>query len=108
MSDQVLQRLAEVIQQRMNASPEDSYVAQLQAQGLDAILKKIGEESAELILAAKGEGKDAIIHETADLLFHILVLLARSGLGPGDISTELERRFGKSGLEEKAQRDNRS
>ena len=105
MTDQVLQRLSEVIRQRRDASPDDSYVARLNEQGLDAILKKIGEESAELILAAKGEGKEAIIHETADLFFHVLVLLVRNELGPEDICTELDKRFGKSGLEEKAQRN---
>ena len=108
MTEQVLQQLFEIIRQRMDTSPDDSYVASLNKQGLDAILKKIGEESAELIMATKDGDKDAIIHETADLWFHILVLLARKGLGPEDIFAELERRFGKSGLEEKAQRYNHS
>lgn len=105
MTDEVLRRLAEIIEQRQQADPAKSYVADLYARGLPAILKKIGEEATEVILAANAGDKTAIIHETADLWFHTLVLLARSGLGPEDVLAELERRFGKSGLEEKAGRN---
>ena len=105
MSDEVLRRLAEIIEQRKQADPANSYVADLYARGLPAILKKISEEATEVILAANTGDKTAIIHETADLWFHTLVLLARSGLGPEDVLAELERRFGTSGLEEKAGRN---
>ena len=93
MSD-VLQQLSEVLESRKGADPSASYVAGLYAKGLDAILKKIGEEATETVLAAK-EGEPAkIIHETADLWFHTLILLAHTGLGPDDILNELGRRFG--------------
>lgn len=103
MSD-VLQRLAEVLESRKQADPAGSYVAGLYAQGLDAILKKIGEEATETVLAAKDGAADKIIHETADLWFHTLVLLAYKGLKPEQILEELARRFGVSGVEEKAGR----
>lgn len=105
MTDEILRRLAAVIEQRKMADPASSYVASLYACGLESILKKIGEEATEVILAANSGDKTAIIHETADLWFHTLVLLASSGLGPDDILTELERRFGQSGHEEKAGRN---
>ncbi|MBI4006542.1 MAG: phosphoribosyl-ATP diphosphatase [Gammaproteobacteria bacterium] len=105
MTDDVLKRLAKTLEVRKKADPATSYVAALYAKGLDATLKKIGEETAELIIAANSEEKTAIIHETADLWFHTLVMLAQSGLGPEDILAELERRFGRSGLEEKAKRN---
>ena len=105
MTDEVLRRLAEIIEQRQQADPAKSYVADLCARGLPAILKKIGEEATEVILAANTGDKTAIIHETADLWFHTLVLLARTGLGPELVLAELEKRFGKSGLEEKAGRN---
>ena len=105
MTDDVLKRLAAAIEQRKQADPDASYIASLYARGLPGILKKIGEEATEVILAANSGEKTAIIHETADLWFHTLVLLARSGLGPDDILTELERRFGKSGLDEKRGRN---
>ncbi len=101
---QVLKRLAATIEQRKGADPKSSYVAKLRAEGRDAILKKIGEEAAETIVAAKNGDPASIVHETADLWFHTLVLLADSGLGPEDVLSELERRFGTSGLEEKASR----
>ncbi len=103
MSD-VLQQLARVLEERKQAEPDSSYVAKLYAKGLDAILKKIGEEATETVMAAKDGDADKIIYETADLWFHSLVLLAHQGLGPEDVLKELERRFGLSGLEEKAQR----
>ena len=99
-----LSRLAEVLEQRKQADPDSSYVAKLYAKGLDAILKKIGEEATETVIAAKDGDRDKIIHETADLWFHCMVLLAHQGLHPADVTSELERRFGLSGLEEKASR----
>jgi phosphoribosyl-ATP pyrophosphohydrolase len=103
MSD-TLERLAAVIEQRKQADPEGSYVAGLYAKGLDEILKKVGEEAVETVLAAKGDDAAQLVHETADLWFHTLVMLAARGLGPGDILDELDGRFGLSGLEEKARR----
>ena len=104
MSDDVLVELAETLESRKDADPATSYVASLYDKGLDEILKKIGEEATEVIIAAKSGEKTAIIHETADLWFHTLVMLAQQGLGPGDILSELDRRLGLSGLEEKASR----
>jgi len=103
MSD-VLRRLAEVLESRKQADPADSYVAGLYAKGLDAILKKIGEEATETVLAAKDGAADKIIYETADLWFHTMVLLAQQGLRPEQVLDELARRFGISGVEEKASR----
>ena len=97
-------RLAEVLESRKHADPADSYVAGLYAKGLDAILKKIGEEATETVLAAKDGAADKIIYETADLWFHTLVLLAQQGLRPEQVLDELARRFGVSGVEEKASR----
>lgn len=104
MTDDVLTELAQTLESRKNADPDSSYVASLYDQGLDEILKKIGEEATEVVIAAKSGEKTAIINETADLWFHTLVMLAQQGLGPDDILSELERRFGLSGLEEKANR----
>jgi phosphoribosyl-ATP pyrophosphohydrolase len=104
MSD-ILRQLAEILEQRKLASAEKSYVASLYAKGLDSILKKIGEEAAETIIAGKAGDKDQIVYETADLWFHSLILLAHQGLGPDAVLQELERRFGLSGHEEKAQRN---
>lgn len=104
MTGDTLNRLADVLEQRKGADPEDSYVAKLYAKGLDAILKKIGEEATETVMAAKDADRDKTISELADLWFHSLVLLAHQGLGPDDVLAELERRFGLSGLEEKARR----
>ena len=103
MNDTLFQ-LAEVLEQRKQQSPDKSYVAGLYAKGLDAILKKIGEEATETVIAAKNGDKEQIIYETADLWFHCMVMLAERGLHPEDVLKELERRFGLSGLEEKAQR----
>lgn len=103
MSD-VLLRLAEVLEQRKQADADSSYVAKLYASGLDAILKKIGEEATETVMAAKDGDKQKIVYETADLWFHSLVLLAQQGLGPDDVLQELDRRFGLSGIDEKASR----
>ncbi len=104
----VLQQLAEILEQRKLESAEKSYVASLYAKGINTILKKIGEEAAETIIAAKDGDKQQIIYETADLWFHCMVLLADQGLGPEDILNELQRRFGLSGLEEKAQRSQKN
>ena len=103
MSD-ILQQLAEVLEARKGADPDSSYVAKLYSKGLDAILKKVGEEATETILAAKGDSKEHLVYETADLWFHTLVLLAQQGLGPDAVLAELDRRFGLSGLDEKAAR----
>ena len=100
----VLKRLGETLEARKQAAPGSSYVAGLYARGLDAILKKIGEEATETVIAAKGGDRRQIVHETADLWFHTLVLLAHQGLAPDDVLNELERRFGRSGLDEKAAR----
>jgi phosphoribosyl-ATP pyrophosphohydrolase len=101
---EILQRLERAIAERQAAAPGTSYVASLNARGLDAILKKIGEEATETVIAAKGGDKAAIVHETADLWFHCLVMLGRQGVGVAEILAELERREGRSGLEEKASR----
>ena len=103
MSD-ILNRLAETLEARKNADPQSSYVAKLYAKGLDGILKKIGEESAETIIAAKGGDKSQVVYEVADLWFHTLVLLAQQGLHPDDVLNELARREGISGIAEKAAR----
>ncbi|HEY5683224.1 MAG TPA: phosphoribosyl-ATP diphosphatase [Sulfuricaulis sp.] len=100
----VLIKLAELLESRKGADPQSSYVAGLYAKGLDAILKKVGEEATETVLAAKTGERAKIIHETADLWFHTLIMLAQTGLKPDDILSELDRRFGVSGLEEKASR----
>jgi phosphoribosyl-ATP pyrophosphohydrolase len=104
MSDDILAQLMQVLEERKQADPGSSYVASLYDKGLDKILKKIGEESAETIIAAKGGDNEQIIYEMADLWFHCLVLLAQSGLTADQVLKELERRFGLSGLEEKASR----
>ena len=100
----VLQQLAEILEQRKLESADKSYVASLYAKGTNAILKTIGEEAAETIIAAKDGDKHQIIYETADLWFHCMVLLAEQNLSPDDVLNELQRRFGLSGLDEKAQR----
>ncbi len=104
MSEAILFELEEVLKARKEASPETSYVARLYAQGIDAILKKVGEEAAEVILAAKGGRPSQVIYETADLWFHTLVMLAHLNIPVGEVLDELARRFGISGLEEKARR----
>ncbi len=104
MSD-ILAKLAEVLEQRKKADPGSSYVAGLYEKGLDSILKKVGEEAAETIIAAKSGDPDQLIYETADLWFHTLVMLAQQGLKPDDVLAELDRRFGLSGLDEKSARN---
>ncbi|QVL46248.1 MAG: phosphoribosyl-ATP diphosphatase [Methylophilaceae bacterium] len=105
MSD-ILNRLAALLEQRKTADPEASYVAKLYAKGMDSILKKIGEEATETVIAAKGGNKEEIIYETADLWFHTMVMLAKADLKPQDILDELARREGLSGLDEKNARSN--
>lgn len=102
----ILERLSRILEERKRADPDSSYVASLYAKGLDAILKKIGEEAAETLLAAKDGVPNQVVHEVADLWFHTLVLLAQQGLGLDAVLAELERRFGLSGLEEKVRRRN--
>ena len=104
MSDDIIDRLVEVLESRKGAEPETSYVASLYHKGLDSILKKIGEESAETIIAAKTGDKKQIVYETADLWFHCLVLLAQQNIDARQVLEELERRFGLSGIDEKAAR----
>jgi len=103
-SDQVLYQLAAVLQARKQADPDSSYVAGLYDKGLDAILKKVGEEATETVIAAKGGDATQVVYETADLWFHTLVMLAHQDIGPGPVLAELQRRFGLSGLAEKAAR----
>lgn len=104
MSEHTLDRLAAVLEARKQADPASSYVAGLYSKGLDTILKKIGEEATETVIAAKGGETAQLVHETADLWFHTLVLLAHQGTGPDAVLRELDRRFGLSGLDEKAAR----
>ena len=96
--------LARRLEERKGADPATSWTARLYADGLDAILKKVGEEATETVLAAKGGERSRVVAETADLWFHTMVLLANLGLGPEDVLEELDRRAGKSGLAEKAAR----
>lgn len=101
-----LDALHTTLESRRGADPSSSYVAQLYDKGLDTILKKLGEESAETLIAAKNGERQALIHESVDLLFHLFVLLSEQGIGPEELATELERRSGRSGLAEKASRGN--
>ena len=100
----VLGELADVIEARKDASAGESYVASLYSGGVDAILKKVGEEAIEVVIAGKEGDRDALVHEVADLWFHCLVLLAARGSHPEAVTGELARRFGVSGHEEKAGR----
>ena len=102
--DDVLGRLADVIEGRKEASADESYVASLYAGGIDTILKKVGEEATEVVIAGKNGDRDALVREVADLWFHCLVLLAARGSHPEAVAGELARRFGVSGHEEKAGR----
>jgi phosphoribosyl-ATP pyrophosphohydrolase len=102
--DDILQAIYQVILER-KANPSDcSYTASLMAKGIDKILKKVGEEAAELIIAGKGGDRREIVYEAADLFFHTLVLLGFSGIPPEEVYQELRRRFGTSGVEEKESR----
>ncbi|MEM6998475.1 MAG: phosphoribosyl-ATP diphosphatase [Pseudomonadota bacterium] len=104
MSQDILKQLDGILEQRKNADPKDSYTAKLLSEGIDSILKKVGEEATEAVIASKSGEKADIIHEIADLWFHTLVLLKHHGLDSTDVLNELEGRFGLSGLEEKANR----
>lgn len=103
-NDKVLGRLAEVIEARRGADPARSYVGRLFSRGEDQILKKIGEEATETVMAAKDGDRARIVNETADLWFHSLIMLVHYGLRPSDVLAELARREGLSGLDEKAAR----
>jgi phosphoribosyl-ATP pyrophosphohydrolase len=100
----ILHRIAETLEARKGADPKSSYVAELLTHGEDAILKKVGEEATETLLASKSGDRLHIVRETADLWFHTLVMLAYHGLGPDDVLAELHRREGISGIDEKAAR----
>jgi phosphoribosyl-ATP pyrophosphohydrolase len=103
-SQDILEHLAAVIEQRKLGDPDKSYVARLFHKGLDAILKKIGEEATETVMAAKDGDKQKIVYEVADLWFHSMIALSHFGLKPADVLAELQRREGLSGLEEFAAR----
>jgi phosphoribosyl-ATP pyrophosphohydrolase len=100
----ILARLAAVIDARRGGDPDKSYVARLFAKGTDAILKKVGEEATEVVMAAKDGARERVVAEVADLWFHSLIVLAQFGLKPADVLAELERREGLSGLDEFASR----
>lgn len=100
----VLNRLSELLEQRKSADPATSYVAKLYAKGMDSILKKVGEEATEVVIAAKGGNHQEIIYETADLWFHTLVMLAKADIKPQEVLDELARREGLSGITEKENR----
>jgi len=113
INNNTLAEVARILEQRKSAQADSSYVASLYSKGLDAILKKVGEEATEVVMAAKdaehadnlSKNTDKIVYEIADLWFHTLVLLAQQNLHPDDVLNELERRFGTSGLVEKASRN---
>ncbi|HEY8250390.1 MAG TPA: phosphoribosyl-ATP diphosphatase [Burkholderiales bacterium] len=102
---ETLERIAASINERKGGDPAKSYVAKLFAQGDDAMLKKIGEEATETLLAAKSGDRLHLVREVTDLWFHCMIVLARHGLGPGDVIAEMQRREGISGIDEKARRD---
>ena len=102
--ESILSQVANVLESRKESSPDSSYVASLYHKGEDAILKKIGEEATETVMAAKDGVNNKIIYEVADLWFHTLVLLSSRDLHPDAVLNELARRFGTSGIEEKASR----
>jgi len=101
---EVLERIAASIEERKDGDPAKSYVAKLFAQGEDAMLKKIGEEATETVLAAKSGDRLHLVREVTDLWFHCMIVLARHGLGPADVLAEMHRREGISGVDEKASR----
>ena len=105
MHDDIIQSLYKVILERKAKPSENSYTASLMAKGIDKILKKVGEEAAELIIAGKGGERHEIVYETADLIFHTLVLLGFHDIEPEEIYAELRRRFGVSGHDEKSSRE---
>lgn len=103
-NDDILQAVYQVIRERKANQSEQSYTASLMAKGIDKILKKLGEEATELVIAGKGGSRDEIVYETADLFFHTLVLLGYYDIDPDEVYTELRRRFGISGIAEKESR----
>ena len=104
MTQDTLSEVAAVLEARKGADADSSYVARLYHKGTDAILKKIGEEATEVVMAAKDGVPEKIVYEVADLWFHSMILLAQQNLHPDDVLEELQRRFGTSGLVEKASR----
>lgn len=112
-SNNILTEVAEILHSRKSAEPDSSYAASLYSKGLDAILKKVGEEATEVVMAAKdveadksaSKDKSKLIYEVTDLWFHTLILLAQQDLHPDDVLNELNRRMGTSGIVEKASRD---
>ena len=104
-NSEILAQLTDILEQRKGAAPDSSYVASLYNKGLDAILKKVGEEATETVMAAKDGDAEKLVYEVADLWFHTMVLLADQGLSSDDVLKELARRFGVSGHDEKAARD---
>jgi phosphoribosyl-ATP pyrophosphohydrolase len=105
MSDAIIAALTRVLEDRRQADPQKSYVAGLYRGGRELILRKTGEEAIEVLLAAQGADKQALVHEIADLWFHTMVLLIHEGQQPAAVLAELERRFGTSGVAEKAARN---
>jgi len=104
-NDDILQAIYQIILERKANPSEESYTATLMTKGLDKVLKKVGEEAAELLIAGKGGARQEIVYETADLLFHTLVLLGYYDIEPEEIYAELRRRFGVSGVAEKRSRE---
>jgi phosphoribosyl-ATP pyrophosphohydrolase len=104
MTEHILEAVYRVILDRMANPSDNSYTASLMARGIDKILKKVGEEATEVVIAGKGGTREELIYETADLLYHLLVLLGYRDISPGEVYDELGRRFGISGIEEKAAR----
>jgi phosphoribosyl-ATP pyrophosphohydrolase len=103
-NEDILQAVYNVILERKANPGENSYASSLMVKGIDKILKKIGEESTEVVIAAKGGKREEIVYETADLIFHLLVMLGYHDIPPEEVYEELRRRFGTSGLTEKASR----
>jgi len=103
-NDDILQAVYRVIIERKTQPSANSYTAALMHKGIDKILKKVGEEATEVIIASKGGERDEIVYETADLFFHLLVMLGHHDIPVEDVYDELRRRFGTSGIEEKASR----
>jgi phosphoribosyl-ATP pyrophosphohydrolase len=104
-NDDIIRAIYQIILERKANPSENSYTSALMAKGIDKILKKLGEEATELIIAGKGGAREEIVYETADLLFHTLVLLSFHDIEPEEICTELRRRFGVSGIVEKNSRN---
>ena len=101
---EILSKLSDILEARKTAEPDSSYVASLYARGINTILKKVGEEATETVIAAKDGNVEEVIYETADLWFHTLVMLKHLNIEPKAVLNELDRRFGLSGIEEKASR----